>query len=316
MQHRKKIALIGSGNIGGTLALLCGMKEIGDVVLFDIMEGIPQGKALDISQALAAENKIAKVTGTNDYSDIKDSDVIIVTAGSPRKPGMSRDDLLSINSSVMDQVGAAIKSHAPKAFVIVITNPLDVMVSRLQQSSGLPHNKVVGMAGVLDSSRFRHFLAEEMNVCVSQVSAFVLGGHGDTMVPIIGASSVAGISLAEWIDQGRLSKEKLEAIIKRTRSGGGEIVELLKTGSAFYAPASSAIAMAESYLSDQRRIFPCAAYTKGKYGVDGMYVGVPAIIGHGGVEDIIEIPLTMDEQENFNTSIEAVRELMEAMKKI
>lgn len=312
---RKKIALVGSGNIGGTLALLSGLKELGDIVLFDIMEGIPQGKALDIAQALACENKTASVIGTNDYADIKGADVVIVTAGSPRKPGMSRDDLLSINSSVMDQVGAAIKQHAPNAFVIVITNPLDVMVARLQAASGLPPARVVGMAGVLDSSRFRHFLAEELNVSPSQVSVFVLGGHGDTMVPIIGASSVAGIPLKELVRQGRISQEKLDEIVNRTRNGGGEIVALLKTGSAFYAPASSAIAMAEAYLHDKKSIFPCAAYVEGKYGLKkGLYVGVPIIIGKDGVEDIIEIQLTEEEQINFDKSVAAVEELMNAMK--
>ena len=312
---RKKIALVGSGNIGGTLALLSGLKELGDIVLFDIMEGIPQGKALDIAQALACENKTASVIGTNDYADIKGADVVIVTAGSPRKPGMSRDDLLSINSSVMDQVGAAIKQHAPNAFVIVITNPLDVMVARLQAASGLPTSRVVGMAGVLDSSRFRHFLAEELNVSPSQVSVFVLGGHGDTMVPIIGASSVAGVPLKELVRQGRISQEKLDEIVNRTRNGGGEIVALLKTGSAFYAPASSAIAMAEAYLHDKKSIFPCAAYVEGKYGLKkGLYVGVPIIIGKDGVEDIIEIQLTEEEQINFDKSVAAVEELMNAMK--
>jgi malate dehydrogenase len=312
---RKKIALVGSGNIGGTLALLSGLKELGDIVLFDIMEGIPQGKALDIAQALACENKTASVIGTNDYADIKGADVVIVTAGSPRKPGMSRDDLLSINSSVMDQVGAAIKQHAPNAFVIVITNPLDVMVARLQAASGLPPARVVGMAGVLDSSRFRHFLAEELNVSPSQVSVFVLGGHGDTMVPIIGASSVAGVPLKELVRQGRISQEKVDEIVNRTRNGGGEIVALLKTGSAFYAPASSAIAMAEAYLHDKKSIFPCAAYVEGKYGLKkGLYVGVPIIIGKDGVEDIIEIQLTEEEQVNFDKSVTAVEELMNAMK--
>lgn len=314
MVSRKKIALIGAGNIGGTLAFLCGLKELGDVIIYDIAEGIPQGKALDISQSLGVENCNATIIGTNNYTDIKGADVIIITAGSPRKPGMSRDDLLAINAKVMDDAGAAVKQYAPNAFVIVVTNPLDAMVARFQQASGLPYERVVGMAGVLDSARFRFFLADALNVSVEQVTAFVLGGHGDTMVPIVGASMVAGIPLNTLIKMGRLTQEKLDSIIDRTRNGGAEIVSLLKTGSAFYAPASAAIAMAESYLKDQRQIFPCAAYVNGKYGLNGLYVGVPIIIGSKGVEEIIEIPLTSEESANFQKSINAVTELMAAMK--
>lgn len=314
MMTRKKIALIGAGNIGGTLAFLCGLKELGDVVIYDIAEGIPQGKALDISQSLAIEGCNARIKGSNDYKDITNADVIIITAGSPRKPGMSRDDLLAINAKVMDDVGAAVKRHAPNAFIIVVTNPLDAMVSRFQQTSGLPHHRVVGMAGVLDSARFRFFIAEAMNVSVETVTAFVLGGHGDTMVPVIGASTVSGISLNTIVKMGLLSQSKLDEIIERTRNGGAEIVSLLKTGSAFYAPAAAAIAMAESYLKDQRQIFPCAAYVNGKYGLNGLYVGVPIIIGSNGVEDIIEVPLTSDEKANFDKSVHAVNELMDAMK--
>lgn len=316
MGNRKKIALIGAGNIGGTLAFLCGLKELGDVVIYDIAEGIPQGKALDISQSLAVEKCNATIKGSNDYKDIANADVVIITAGSPRKPGMTRDDLLTINAKVMDDVGAAVKQHAPNAFVIVVTNPLDAMVSRFQQTSGLPHNRVVGMAGVLDSARFQFFIAEALNVSVEQVTTFVLGGHGDTMVPVVGASTVSGISLITLVKMGLLPQSKLDEIIARTRNGGGEIVSLLKTGSAFYAPASAALAMAESYLKNQRQIFPCAAYVTGKYDLNGLYVGVPIIIGANGVEDIIEVPLTADEKLNFEKSIAAVNELMDAMKKI
>lgn len=314
MSFRKKIALIGAGNIGGTLAFLCGLKELGDVVIYDIAEGIPQGKALDISQSLAVEGCNASIKGSNDYKDIANADVIIITAGSPRKPGMSRDDLLAINAKVMDDVGAAVKQYAPNAFVIVVTNPLDAMVSRFQQASALPHHRVVGMAGVLDSARFRFFIADALNVSIENVTAFVLGGHGDTMVPVIGASTVSGISLTTLVKMGLLSQSKLDEIIERTRNGGAEIVSLLKTGSAFYAPAAAAISMAESYLKDQRQIFPCAAYVSGKYGLNGLYVGVPIIIGSNGVEDIIDVPLTPDEKANFDKSVHAVNELMDAMK--
>ncbi len=313
---RKKIALVGAGNIGGTLALLAGMKDLGDVVLFDIAEGIPQGKALDLAQLSPVEGFDADLKGANDYADIADSDVVIVTAGVARKPGMSRDDLLGINIKVMQSVGEGIKQHCPNAFVICITNPLDAMVWVLQQASGLPANKVVGMAGVLDSARFRHFLADEMNVSVEDVTAFVLGGHGDTMVPMVRHSTVAGISLPELIKMGWMSQEKLDSIVERTKNGGAEIVGLLKTGSAFYAPAASAILMAESYLKDKRRVLPCAAYLEGQYGVDGMYVGVPAILGANGVEKVVEIDLDATESALLASSVEAVKGLVEACKDI
>jgi malate dehydrogenase len=297
---RKKIALIGGGQIGGTLAHLVALKELGDVVLFDIVEGLPQGKSLDIAQSGPVEGFNAKLKGTNSYADIAGSDVVIVTAGVPRKPGMSRDDLLGINLKVMSAVGEGIKAHAPNAFVICITNPLDAMVWALRQFCGLPHNKVVGMAGVLDSARFRHFLADELNVSVEDVSAFVLGGHGDTMVPMPRFSTVSGISLPELVTMGWIKQDRLDQIIQRTRDGGAEIVGLLKTGSAFYAPASSAIQMAESYLKDQKRVLPCAAYVDGKYGLKDVYVGVPVIIGEGGVERIVELKLTPQEREMFD----------------
>jgi malate dehydrogenase len=309
---RNKIALIGSGMIGGTLAHLAGLKELGDVVLFDIAEGTPQGKALDISQSAPAEGFDSRLSGANDYSAIEGADVCIVTAGVARKPGMSRDDLLGINLKVMEQVGAGIKKYAPNAFVICITNPLDAMVWALQKFSGLPKNKVVGMAGVLDSGRFRHFLAEEFNVSIEDVTAFVLGGHGDTMVPLARYSTVAGIPLPDLIKMGWTSKEKLEEIIQRTRDGGAEIVALLKTGSAYYAPAASAILMAESYLKDKKRVLPCAAYLSGQYGVKDMYVGVPCVIGEGGIERIIEIELNKTEQKAFDSSVGAVAGLCEA----
>ena len=309
---RNKIALIGSGMIGGTLAHLAGLKELGDVVLFDIAEGTPQGKALDISQSAPAEGFDSRLSGANDYSAIEGADVCIVTAGVARKPGMSRDDLLGINLKVMEQVGAGIKKYAPNAFVICITNPLDAMVWALQKFSGLPKNKVVGMAGVLDSGRFRHFLAEEFNVSIEDVTAFVLGGHGDTMVPLARYSTVAGIPLPDLIKMGWTTKEKLEEIIQRTRDGGAEIVALLKTGSAYYAPAASAILMAESYLKDKKRVLPCAAYLSGQYGVKDMYVGVPCVIGEGGIERIIEIELNKTEQKAFDSSVGAVAGLCEA----
>lgn len=311
---RNKIALIGAGNIGGTLALLAGLKELGDVVLFDIAEGIPQGKALDIYEASPVEGVDARVTGTNDYADIKGADVVIVTAGVARKPGMSRDDLLSINTKVMNAVGEGIKNNCPDAFVICITNPLDAMVKVLQEACGLPTNRVVGMAGVLDSARFRSFIAEDMNVSVEDVSAFVLGGHGDTMVPVAGYTTVAGIPLPDLIKMGWTTQERVDAIIERTRKGGGEIVALLKTGSAYYAPASAAITMAESYLRDKKRILPCAAYLSGPYGVEDLYVGVPVVIGASGVERIVELTLTQEEQSMFDTSVDAVRSLMSAVR--
>ena len=309
---RNKIALIGSGMIGGTLAHMIGLKELGDVVMFDIAEGIPQGKSLDIAESSPVDGFDARFTGANDYSAIEGADVCIVTAGVPRKPGMSRDDLLGINLKVMEQVGAGIKKYAPNAFVICITNPLDAMVWALQKFSGLPKSHVVGMAGVLDSSRFRHFLAEEFKVSVEDVTAFVLGGHGDTMVPLARYSTVAGIPLPDLIKMGWTTKDRLDKIIQRTRDGGAEIVGLLKTGSAFYAPAASAIAMAESYLKDKKRVLPCAAHLTGQYGVKNMYVGVPVVIGAGGVERVIEIELNKTEQKAFDKSVEAVAGLCEA----
>jgi malate dehydrogenase len=306
---RNKIALVGAGNIGGTLALLAGLKELGDIVLFDIVDGIPQGKALDLIQGSSVEGYDAKITGANRYSALRGADVVIVTAGVPRKPGMSRDDLIGINTNVMKSVGAGIKKNCPKAFVICITNPLDVMVQVLRDACGLPHNKVVGMAGVLDSARFRYFLAEEFGVSVEDVTAFVLGGHGDTMVPLVRYSTVGGIPVPDLIKMGWSTKQRINAIIQRTRDGGAEIVELLKTGSAFYAPASSAIQMADAYLKDKKRLLPCAAYVKGAYGLDGVYVGVPVIIGAGGVERIVEISLNKAEAKMFKNSVDNVRAL-------
>ena len=313
---RRKIALIGGGQIGGTLAHLVALKELGDVVMFDIVEGLPQGKTLDISQAGPIEGFDARLRGTNSYADIAGADVVIVTAGVPRKPGMSRDDLLGINLKVMGAVGDGIKAHAPGAFVICITNPLDAMVWALRQFSGLPHAKVVGMAGVLDSARFRHFLAEELNVSVEDVTAFVLGGHGDTMVPMPRFSTVAGIPLPELVKMGWIKQERLDQIVQRTRDGGAEIVGLLKTGSAFYAPATAAIAMAESYLKDKKRVLPCAAYVNGPYGIKDLYVGTPVIIGEKGVERIVELELTGDERAQLAKSAESVQGLIEACKKL
>ena len=313
---RPKIALIGAGQIGGTLAHLAAIKELGDVVLFDIAEGTPQGKALDIAQSGPVEGFDASLKGANDYADIAGADVCIVTAGVPRKPGMSRDDLLGINLKVMKSVGEGIKTHAPNAFVICITNPLDAMVWALQQFSGLPANKVVGMAGVLDAGRFRHFLSVEFDVSMKDVTAFVLGGHGDTMVPLTRYSTVAGIPLPDLVAMGWTTQEKLDAIVQRTRDGGAEIVGLLKTGSAFYAPAASAIEMAEAYLKDQKRLLPCAAYVDGAFGLNGMYVGVPTIIGAGGIERIVDIKLAKDEQAMFDKSVAAVNGLVDACKAI
>jgi malate dehydrogenase len=313
---RKKIALIGGGQIGGTLAHLAGLKELGDVVIFDVADGIPQGKGLDIAESSPVDGFDAAYSGTTKYKDIKGADVVIVTAGVPRKPGMSRDDLLEINLKVMQQVGEGIAAHAPNAFVICITNPLDAMVWALRQFSGLPHHKVVGMAGVLDSARFQYFLAQEFNVSVKDVSAFVLGGHGDTMVPLTRYSTVAGIPLPDLVKMGWTTKERLDEIVQRTRDGGAEIVGLLKTGSAFYAPAASAIAMAESYLKDQKRVLPCAAYLDGQYGVKDMYVGVPTVIGDKGVERIVEINLNASEKKNFDKSVGSVKGLVDACKKI
>lgn len=313
---RNKIALIGAGMIGGTLAHMAALKELGDIVMFDIAEGIPQGKGLDIAESAPVDGFDVKLTGTQSYEAIAGADVCIVTAGVARKPGMSRDDLLGINLKVMEQVGAGIKKYAPDAFVICITNPLDAMVWALQKFSGLPANKVCGMAGVLDSARFRHFLCEEFNVSVEDVTAFVLGGHGDTMVPLPRYSTVAGIPLPDLIKMGWTTKEKLDEIIQRTRDGGAEIVGLLKTGSAYYAPASSAISMAESYLKDKKRVMPCAAYLTGQYGVKDMYVGVPTVIGAGGIERIIEIDLNKTEQKQFDNSVDAVAGLCEACQNI
>jgi malate dehydrogenase len=313
---RKKIGLIGAGNIGGTLAHLIASRELGDVVLFDIIEGVPQGKALDLAESAPVDGFEARLAGTNSYADIEGADVVIVTAGVPRKPGMSRDDLLGINLKVMESVGAGLRAYAPNAFVICITNPLDAMVWALQKTSSLPTKKVIGMAGVLDSARFRYFLAEEFKVSVQDVSAFVLGGHGDDMVPSVRYSTVAGIPLPDLVKMGWTTKERLEAIVERTRKGGGEIVNLLKTGSAFYAPAASAIAMAESYLKDQRRVLPCAVYLNGEYGVKNTYVGVPAVIGAGGVERIVEIAFDDSERAMFAKSVAAVQTLIEACKTI
>ena len=313
---RPKIALIGAGQIGGTLAHLAAMKELGDVVLFDIAEGTPEGKALDIAQSGPSEGFDADMKGTQSYADIAGADVCIVTAGVPRKPGMSRDDLLGINLKVMKSVGEGIAAHAPDAFVICITNPLDAMVWALREFSGLPHNKVCGMAGVLDSARFRHFLAEEFKVSMKDVTAFVLGGHGDTMVPLTRYSTVAGIPLPDLIDMGWTTQESMDAIVQRTRDGGAEIVAHLKTGSAFYAPATSAIEMAEAYLKDQKRVLPCAAYVDGALGLNGMYVGVPTVIGAGGVERVVDIKMNADEQAMFDSSVNAVKGLVAACKDI
>ena len=312
---RSKIALVGAGQIGGTLALLAGMKELGDVVLIDIAEGIPQGKALDIAEAAPVEMFDGAFSGSNDYAAMAGADVLLVTAGVPRPPGMSRDDLIAINTGIINTVGENIKKHAPDSFVIVITNPLDAMVEVMQRVTGLPAKKVVGMAGVLDSARFRYFLSAEFGVSVEDVSAFVLGGHGDTMVPLVRYSTVAGIPLPDLVKMGWTTQEKLDAIVQRTRDGGAEIVNLLKTGSAFYAPASSAIAMAESYLKDKKRVLPCAARLNGEYGVSGLYIGVPVIIGKDGVEKIIEIELSAEERKMFDHSVAAVKSLVEVIDK-
>jgi malate dehydrogenase len=311
---RKKIALVGAGNIGGTLAHLAGLKELGDIVLFDIVDGVPQGKALDIAEASPVAGFDAALSGASDYAAIAGADVVIVTAGVPRQPGMSRDDLLTVNLGVIAKVGAGIRQYAPDAFVICITNPLDVMVWALQKVSGLPVNRVVGMAGVLDSARFRYFLAEEFKVSVEDVSAFVLGGHGDDMVPSVRYSTVGGVPLPDLIAMGWTTQARIDAIVDRTRKGGGEIVSLLKTGSAYYAPATSAIAMAESYLKDKRRVLPCAAHLAGEYGVTDLYVGVPAIIGANGVERVMEIRLDAAEQAMFDKSVSSVKTLIQAAK--
>jgi len=313
---RNKIALIGGGQIGGTLAHLAGLKELGDVVIFDIVEGLPQGKALDLSQSGPIDDFDSAMSGTQDYAGIEGADVVIVTAGVPRKPGMSRDDLLGINLKVMRSVGEGIAQYAPDAFVICITNPLDAMVWALREITGLPHNKVVGMAGVLDSTRFRHFLADEFDVSVEDVTAFVLGGHGDTMVPLTRYSTIGGIPLPDLVEMGWTSQDKIDAIVQRTRDGGAEVVSLLKTGSAFYAPAAAAIQMADAYLKDKRRLLPCAAHLSGEYGIDDLYVGVPVIIGANGVEKVVEINLQGEEKEGFDSSVDAVRGLVDACKQI
>ncbi|MBL8706582.1 MAG: malate dehydrogenase [Rhodospirillales bacterium] len=313
---RKKIGLVGAGQIGGTLALLAGQKRLGDVILCDVVDGVPQGKALDIAQSAPIQGFDSVYSGGTDYSALKGCDVIIVTAGVPRKPGMSRDDLIGINAGVIETVAAAIKAHAPNAFVIVITNPLDVMVWVMREACGLPHNKVVGMAGVLDSARFRHFLAEEFKVSVEDVTAFVLGGHGDTMVPLVRYSTVAGIPLPDLVKMGWTTQERLDKIVQRTRDGGAEIVNLLKTGSAFYAPAAAAIQMAESYLLDKKRVLPCAAWLTGQYGVKDLYVGVPVVVGAGGAEKIVEISLNADEKAMFEKSVGAVKQLVDVTKNL
>ncbi len=308
---RPKIALVGAGQIGGTLAVLAGLKELGDITLIDVADGVPQGKALDIAQAAPVEGFDARLAGSNDFSALAGAQVVIVTAGVPRKPGMSRDDLIGINAKIIANVADNIKKHCPGAFVIVITNPLDCMVWVMRELSGLPHSRVVGMAGVLDSARFRHFLADEFKVSVEDVTAFVLGGHGDTMVPLVRYSTIAGVPLPDLVAMGWTTQAKIDAIVQRTRDGGAEIVNLLKTGSAFYAPASSAIAMAESFLRDKRRVLPCAAWLTGQYGVKDLYVGVPTVIGAGGVERIVEIKLNPDEKAMFDKSVASVRGLIE-----
>lgn len=312
---RRKIGLVGAGQIGGTLAMLAGLKNLGDVALVDIAEGVPQGKGLDLAEMSPVEGFDCAYQGSNSYEILDGSDVVIVTAGLPRKPGMSRDDLIETNTNIIQTVGENIKKFAPNAFVIVITNPLDAMVEVMQRVTGFAAEKVVGMAGVLDSARFRYFLAEEFGVSVEDVSAFVLGGHGDTMVPLVRYSTVAGIPLPDCVKMGWTTQDKIDAIVDRTRNGGAEIVSLLKTGSAFYAPAASAIAMAESYLLDKKRVLPCAAKLSGEYGVKGLYIGVPVIIGSNGVEKIIEIELNDEEQKMFNHSVDAVKDLVSALDK-
>ncbi len=313
---RNKIALIGAGNIGGTLAHLAGLKELGDVVLFDIVDGVPQGKALDLAQSSPIDGFDAALSGAGNYAAIRGADVVIVTAGIPRKPGMSRDDLLSTNTGIIKLVADGIRKNAPNAFVICITNPLDAMVWVLREASGLPPNMVVGMAGVLDSARFRYFLAEEFGVSVEDVTAFVLGGHGDTMVPLPRYSAVAGIPVPDLIKMGWSTKKRIDQIIQRTRAGGAEIVGLLKTGSAFYAPAAAAIQMAEAYLKDKKRVLPCAAHLSGQYAMRNLYVGVPAVIGGGGVERIVEVQLNARERKSFESSAEAVRGLIAEVKRL
>ena len=313
----KKISLIGAGQIGGTLAHLIGLKELAkEVVLFDVAEGVAKGKALDISQSSAIDGFDVNFTGTNNYDDTKNSDVIIITAGIPRKPGMTRDDLLGTNLKIIKQVGEGIAKSSPNAFVICITNPLDVIVMALQKYSGLPKNKVVGMAGVLDTSRFKLFLSKELNVPIKKIDSFVLGGHGDTMVPVPNRTMVDGKNLMDFVKEGKLSKEKLDSIIERTRKGGAEIVKFLGNGSAFYAPAASAVEMAETYLKDQKKTLPCAVYLENQYGVNNLYAGVPATIGANGIEKVVELDLDDEEKKNFDISIAAVNELLDAAKNI
>ena len=313
---KSKISLIGSGQIGGTLAHLIAMKELGDVVLFDVAEGLAKGKALDLSQSTAVDGLDVKITGTSDYSDTSNSDVIIITAGVPRKPGMTRDDLLGTNLNIIKQVAEGIKDTSPNAFVICITNPLDVIVMALQKYSGLPKNKVIGMAGILDTSRFKFFISQELNVPIKEVDSFVLGGHGDTMVPVPNRTTVSGKSLMDYVNEGKITSDRLDEIIDRTRKGGAEVVKLLQTGSAFYGPAASGVEMAESYLKDQNKILPCAAYLNGEYGINDLYVGVPVVIGANGIQKVVELDLDVEEKKHFDISIDAVKELFDAAKKI
>ena len=313
---KSKISLIGSGQIGGTLAHLIAMKELGDVVLFDVAEGLAKGKALDLSQSTAVDGLDVKITGTSDYSDTSNSDVIIITAGVPRKPGMTRDDLLGTNLNIIKQVAEGIKDTSPNAFVICITNPLDVIVMALQKYSGLPKNKVIGMAGILDTSRFKFFISQELNVPIKEVDSFVLGGHGDTMVPVPNRTTVSGKSLMDYVNEGKITSDRLDEIIDRTRKGGAEVVKLLQTGSAFYGPAASGVEMAESYLKNQNKILPCAAYLNGEYGINDLYVGVPVVIGANGIQKVVELDLDVEEKKHFDISIDAVKELFDAAKKI
>ena len=312
----RKISLIGAGQIGGTLAHLIALKELADVVLFDVAEGIAKGKALDIAQSSGVSGSNVNLIGTNNYKDIKNSDVIIITAGVPRKPGMTRADLLGINLKIIKEVAEGIKNNSPNSFVICITNPLDVIVMALQKYSGLPHNMVVGMAGILDSSRFKYFLSKQLNISVNKINSLVLGGHGDTMVPMLGQTEINGVSLSKFLKDGKIDKKKLEEIVDRTRKGGAEIIKFLQKGSAFYAPAASGMEMSESYLKDQKKQLPCAAYLRGEYGVKNLYAGVPVIIGASGVEKVIELKLSNEEKESFRQSIKAVEDLFSAAKKI
>jgi len=313
---RKKITLIGAGQIGGTLAHLIALKELGDVVLFDVVAGIAKGKALDIAQSSPVNGFNINLSGTDNYEDTKNSDVIIITAGVPRKPGMTRDDLLEINLKIIKKVAEGIKNTSPDAFVICITNPLDVIVMALQKYSGMPKNKIVGMAGILDSSRFIYFLSQELNISVQKIKSFVLGGHGDSMVAMLGSTTIDGKKINELIKEGKIKKERLNEIVERTKKGGAEIVKYLEKGSAFYAPAASGVEMAESYLKDLKKQLPCAAYLNGEYGFKEIYAGVPVIIGKNGVEKIVELNLSDEEKKNFANSIESVKKLFEAAKKI